>query len=255
MTVNEILVLNAGLILAAMITIWGISVRWRDASIVDIFWGLGFALVAWATFAVTPHNLRSLLLVGMTTVWGVRLASYLAWRNHGRGEDSRYQAMRQKHGESFWWVSLLTVFALQGLVMWIVSLPVQIGQTEQTPLSVFNYAGVFVWLVGFSFEAIGDYQLARFKSDPQNKGKVLDHGLWRYTRHPNYFGNALIWWGIFIVSCSTSTFWLAISPVFMTFLLLKVSGVALLERDLANRSSGYRDYIRRTSSFVPWFPK
>jgi len=253
--VTQILLLNAGLILTAMIVLWMVSVRLRDASIVDIFWGLGFVLIAWATLAVTPLGLRSILLVTMTSIWGVRLAAYLAWRNHGRGEDSRYLAMRESRGDSFWWVSLLTVFGLQGVVMWLISLPVQVGQNEQASLSVLNFAGVVIWLVGFLFEAVGDFQLARFKSDPLNKGKVMDQGLWRYTRHPNYFGNALVWWGIGIVAVSTSTLWLAISPIGMTFLLLKVSGVALLERDMSSRSSEYRDYIRRTSTFIPWPPK
>lgn len=138
--------------------------------------------------------------------------------------------------------------------MWLVSLPVQVGLAEDAELSAWNYAGVVVWAVGFLFEAVGDYQLARFKSDPAMKGQVMDKGLWRYTRHPNYFGNALIWWGIFLVSVTPPTVWLAISPILMNFLLVKVSGVALLERSLATRSSDYRDYVRRTSSFAPWMP-
>jgi len=255
MNVTQLLMLNAVLILIAMILLWLLSLRLKDVSIVDIFWGLGFVLIAWATFAVTSGGLRSSILVIMTTIWGVRLAIYLAWRNHGKGEDSRYKAMRDYRGNSFWWLSLVTVFGLQGAVMWLISLPVQVGQTDETPLGLLSYAGVMIWMVGFLFESVGDYQLAKFKSDPQVEGKVMDQGLWRYTRHPNYFGNALIWWGIFLVSASPSTIWLAISPMVMTFLLLKVSGVALLERDLASRSGEYRDYIRRTSPFVPWPPK
>jgi steroid 5-alpha reductase family enzyme len=238
-----------------MVLLWLVSLRLKDASIVDIFWGLGFVLIAWATFVVATRDLRSFLLVAMTTIWGLRLAVYLAWRNHGKGEDTRYKAMRDYRGNTFWWVSLITVFGLQGAVMWLISLPIQIGQADETPLSVLNYAGVIVWVIGFLFESLGDYQLARFKSAPQAKGKVMDQGLWRYTRHPNYFGNSLIWWGIFWVSASSSTLWLAISPILMTFLLLKVSGVALLEKSLANRSGEYRDYIGRTSSFIPWPPK
>lgn len=199
--------------------------------------------------------MRSILLVAMTTIWGVRLAVYLAWRNHGKDEDPRYKAMRDYRGNSFWWVSLFTIFGLQGAVMWLVSLPVQVGQADVTPLSVLNYGGMIVWTLGFLFESLGDYQLARFKSNSEAEGQVMDQGLWRYTRHPNYFGNALIWWGIFWVSASSSTFWLAISPILMTFLLLKVSGVALLEKSLATRSEEYRDYIRRTSTFIPWPPK
>jgi steroid 5-alpha reductase family enzyme len=255
MSVSAILLLNAALISIAMVLLWLVSLRLKDASIVDIFWGIGFVLIAWATFAVTAVDLRSIMLVAMTTIWGVRLAVYLAWRNHGKGEDSRYKAMRDYRGHTFWWVSLITVFGLQGAVMWLISLPIQIGQADQPSLSMFGGAGVILWLIGFMFESIGDYQLARFKSAPQARGKVLDQGLWRYTRHPNYFGNALIWWGIFWVSASSSTWWLVLSPVLMTFLLLKVSGVALLEKGLAKRSAEYRDYIRRTSRFVPWPPK
>jgi steroid 5-alpha reductase family enzyme len=254
MTTGQVLLMNAGVICLAMITLWLISLRLKDASIVDIFWGVGFVLVAWATFAVTPRDLRSLLLVAMTSIWGTRLAAYLAWRNHGKGEDARYRAMRDYRGESFWWFSLLSVFGLQGAVMWIVSLPVQVGLASASPLGVLNGLGVAIWAIGFFFEAVGDYQLARFKMDPSTKGQVMDRGLWRYTRHPNYFGNALIWWGIFLVSASTTNFWLVVSPILMTFLLLKVSGVALLERSLASRSTDYQDYIRRTNSFIPWFP-
>ncbi len=255
MSVTQILILSAALISICMILLWLVSLRLKDASIVDIFWGLGFVLIAWMTIAVTSGGLRSILLVAMTTIWGVRLAAYLAWRNCGKGEDPRYKAMRDVRGRSFWWISLITVFGLQGAVMWFISLPIQVGQTVETPLSLLNGAGVVVWMVGFLFESVGDYQLAKFKAAPQAKGKVMDEGLWRYTRHPNYFGNALIWWGIFGVSASSSTLWLAVSPILMTFLLLKVSGVALLEKSLASRSEEYRDYIHRTSAFIPWPPK
>ena len=254
MSTIQILAMNAVLIMTSMILLWLASLRLKDASIVDIFWGLGFVLIAWATFAVTSGGLRSMLVVAVTTIWGLRLAIYLAWRNHGKGEDARYKAMRDGRGDSFWWVSLITVFALQGVVMWLVSMPIQIGQTDATPFSVLNYAGAIVWAIGFLFESLGDYQLARFKSSAQADWKVMDQGLWRYTRHPNYFGNALIWWGIFGMSASSSTLWLAFSPILMTFLLLRVSGVALLEKSLSSRSQEYRDYVRRTSAFCPWPP-
>jgi steroid 5-alpha reductase family enzyme len=255
MTIWQVLLLNAVAIAVVMIVLWGISLRLKDASIVDIFWGCGFVLVAWLTAFLTVIGPRSILLVALTTAWGLRLAGYLAWRNHGRGEDPRYAAMRDHHGDSFWWVSLLTVFSLQGAVMWLVSLPVQVGQFNSAPLSVWAYLGVLFWLVGFVFESVGDYQLARFKSSSDQSRKVMDQGLWRYTRHPNYFGNAMIWWGIFLVAVNANTLWLVISPILMTFLLLKVSGVALLERSLSERSEEYRQYIRRTSAFIPWPPK
>ena len=247
------LLLNALAIAGIMFLLWLVSLRMKDASIVDIFWGLGFVVVAWVTFAMGLQHGRAVILVALTSLWGIRLSTYLAWRNHGRGEDPRYGAMREHRGESFWWVSLFTVFILQGAVMWVVSLPVQVGQFDESPITVVAYAGIAVWSIGFFFEAVGDYQLARFKlAEP--KQPVLDHGLWRYTRHPNYFGNAMIWWGIFLVAVSMSTVWLIISPLLMTFLLLKVSGVALLERDLSGRSEEYRQYMKRTSSFIPWPP-
>lgn len=255
MSVFQVLLLNALAIFVATTVLWCLSLRLKDASIVDIFWGCGFVLVAWLTFAVVGGSSRSILLVALTSFWGLRLAGYLAWRNHGRGEDPRYKAMRDYRGESFWWVSLLTVFWLQGAVMWLVSLPVQVGQFNSLPMSIWGWAGVIVWLVGFLFEAVGDYQLARFKSSSNRTRQVMDRGLWRYTRHPNYFGNALIWWGLFLIAVSFHTVWLVISPALMTYLLLKVSGVALLERTLSARSEEYRQYVRRTSAFIPWPPK
>lgn len=255
MSISQILLLNAVLVSTCMFVLWLASLRLKNASIVDIFWGLGFAFIAIVTFTVGPGGMRSILLASLTTIWGTRLATYLFKRNHGKGEDFRYAAMREYRGESFWLVSLITVFAVQGIVMWMVSLPVQIGQFAPTPMTVLNFLGIGFWLVGFFFEAIGDFQLAKFKLTPGSRGRVLDTGLWRYTRHPNYFGNAMIWWGLFLIAATWSTVWLIISPVFMTFLLVKVSGVALLERNLLSRSDIYRDYVKRTSAFIPWPPK
>jgi len=255
MSIAEVLMFNAALVALAMVVLWLLSLRLKDAGIVDIFWGLGFVLVSWSTFAVVPTGLRGVILTVLTTVWGVRLAGYIGRRNHGKGEDSRYKAMRDYRGNSFWWFSLISVFALQGVVMWLISLPVQIGQVAEASMGILNFAGVGIWLIGFLFESVGDYQLAKFKSIPDSRGKVMDRGLWRFTRHPNYFGNAMIWWGLFFVAATWSTVWLVISPIFMTFLLVKVSGVALLERNLAGRSEEYRDYIQRTSAFIPWPPK
>lgn len=244
--------MNAALIAAALSLLWLVSLRMNDASIVDIFWGFGFVMIAWATLAVTQDSWRSIALTLMTSLWGVRLAVYLAWRNLGKGEDARYQAMRARHPERFWWLSLFTVFGLQGAVMWCVALPLQVAATASAePFRFWNYSGIGVWLIGFAFEAIGDFQLARFKADPNNRGKVFDRGLWRYTRHPNYFGNALIWWGIFTVAVTPGSVWLVVSPLLMNFLLLKVSGVSLLEKSMKQRSSAYRDYVARTSAFIP----
>jgi steroid 5-alpha reductase family enzyme len=194
----------------------------------------------------------------MTTIWGLRLAGYLAWRNLGHGEDYRYRAMRKRWGSRFTLISLVTVFAFQGLMMWIVSLPVQLGQADATPeqIGVLAWIGVAVWVVGLGFETIGDAQLARFKADPTNAGKVMDRGLWRYTRHPNYFGDACVWWGIALVAAETgSGAWGLIGAALMTLLLRRVSGVTLLEKSLVKRREGYTEYVARTSPFIPRPPK
>ena len=200
---------------------------------------------------------RQWLLVVMTTVWGLRLAGYLAWRNLGHGEDYRYRAMRKHWGPRFPIISLLTVFTLQGALMFVVSLGVQLGQAATSPdLGVLAWIGAAVWAVGLAFEAIGDWQLARFKKDPANAGQVMDRGLWRYTRHPNYFGDACVWWGIALVAAETGLGrWGLLGAAVMTVLLLRVSGVALLEKSLSKRKPGYAEYVARTSAFVPLPPK
>ena len=190
-------------------------------------------------------------------MWGLRLGGYLFWRNHGNGEDFRYRAMRKHYGPKFPIISLATVFGLQGVLMFMVSLPVQLGQADATPdVGVIAYAGVALWLVGLFFEVVGDAQLARFKANPANSGTVMSTGLWRYTRHPNYFGDACIWWGIGIVAAETgSGAWGLIGSLVMTVLLRRVSGVTLLEKSLVKRREGYNDYVARTSPFLPRPPK
>ncbi len=248
--------LNLAVILAAMGLLWLVSLARRDASIVDPFWGAGFTLVAWVTAAWWSQlDSRSLLLVGLTTVWGLRLSIYLLWRNWNHGEDARYRAMRDKHGARFRWVSLFTVFSLQGLILWFVSWPVQFGQAASGgALGWLDGLGVAVWTVGFAFETIGDYQLARFKSDPANRGQVMDRGLWRYTRHPNYFGDFCVWWGIYLIAAAGGAWWTLPAPLLMSLLLMKVSGVPLLEKSMAERRPGYENYARRTNAFFPGPP-
>jgi steroid 5-alpha reductase family enzyme len=241
-----------------MLVTWAVSVARRDASIVDPVWGAGFVLVAWAVLlGVDGNRARQWLLVAMTTIWGLRLAGYLLWRNRGKGEDFRYQAMRRHWGARFWWVSLFTVFGLQGVLMWVVSLPVQLGQVPDDPgLGVLAGIGVAVWAVGLFFEVVGDAQLTRFKRDPANAGVVMDRGLWHYTRHPNYFGDACVWWGIALVAAESGLGAIGIvGAVVMTVLLRRVSGVTLLERSLTKRRAGYDDYVARTSPFVPRPPR
>ena len=255
---GEVMLWSAIAIAALMLGTWLLSVALKNASIVDIVWGLGFVVVAWVANSVGDGlDSRKWLLTVMTSVWGLRLGGYLYWRNHGHGEDFRYRAMRKKHGSRFPIVSLYTVFAFQGLMMFIVSLPVQLGQADDTPkVGVVAYVGVALWLVGLFFEGVGDAQLARFKADPANSGKVMNRGLWRYTRHPNYFGDACVWWGIAIVAAETgSGAWGLVGAALMNVLLRRVSGVVLLEKSLTKRREGYDEYIATTSPFIPRPPK
>ena len=244
---------------AAMFALWLLSLALRNASIVDIWWGPGIALgacVAWLT-AGSSHP-RSLLLVALAALWALRLGGYLWWRNGGHGEDPRYQAMRRHWGPRFPWISLATVFALQGVLQWIVSLPLQVGAAAPgaAPLGALDALGTLVFASGLAFEAIGDAQLARFKADPANAGRVMERGLWRYTRHPNYFGDAVAHWGLFAIALATPLgWWTALSPALMTFLLLRVSGVALLERSIGKRRPDYAAYRERTSAFIPLPPR
>ncbi|MFN0088363.1 MAG: DUF1295 domain-containing protein [Blastocatellia bacterium] len=249
---------TAAVIAISLFLLWLLSLKLRDASIVDIFWGIGFVLIAGTSYLLTDgYPVRRGLLTAMALVWGGRLAIYLAWRNIGKGEDYRYQAMRKRHGDRFPIVSLLTVFALQGVLMWIISLPLQTAQIPAQPdrLTLLDWVGAALWLIGLGFESIGDWQLARFKADPANKGRVMDRGLWAWTRHPNYFGDAVVWWGFFSIAAAAGAWWTVIGPALMTLLLMKVSGVALLEKTLVKTKPEYQEYARRTSAFFPWFPK
>lgn len=242
-----------------MLGVWLLSLVKKDASIVDTFWGLGFVLIAAVCCAIGEgYEPRRALITALTTVWGLRLASHIFWRNKGAGEDFRYRAMRARHGKRFPVVSLYSVFAVQGLLMWVISLPLQIGQISREPARItwLDWTGAIIWLMGFAFESVGDLQLARFKAESKNEGKVMDRGLWRYTRHPNYFGDALLWWGFFLIAMSVPAgVWTVISPLIMTGLLMKVSGVALLEKTLMKTKPEYRDYVRRTNAFFPWLPR
>ena len=254
MTLTEILVWNGGMILGVTFVVWLISVAMRNVGIVDIFWGSGFVAVAWLSLLLRgAPTLHGWVLAGMVTIWGARLAIHLAKRNLGDEEDYRYRSMRERMGhKTFWWASLFIVFWLQGAIMWVVALPIQVGVSAAPVLSRWNAFAFAVWLVGFLFESIGDYQLARFKANPDNQGKVLDRGLWRWTRHPNYFGDFLVWWGIFgWVATSGVGLWTVISPIIMSVLLMRVSGVTLLEKTITSRRPGYEEYVRRTNAFFP----
>lgn len=255
---TTVLAAAAAAIALYMTAVWLVSLRLRDASIADVFWGPGFALVAILSAAISAPSPRGLLLAALTSIWGLRLALHIGarWRKKKEEEDRRYQAMRANWGDRFPLVSLFTVFLLQGALLWLVSLPLQAGSAlgATRPLGLQDLAGVVVFTVGLGFEAVGDAQLARFLSNPASRGRVMETGLWRYTRHPNYFGDALLWWGLGLIGAATGAWWCLAGPAFMTWLLVRVSGVSLLEKDIAGRRPEYVAYVRRTSAFLPWPP-
>lgn len=258
MSIFSIFAIAALVILVYMTLIWLASLAKKDASIADIFWGLGFVISAATYFALTDgFATRKILLLVIVAIWGLRLSGYILRRNWGKPEDYRYQKWRAQAGDKFWWTSYFKVFLTQGFLMWVISTPLLAAQYSPTParLTVLDILGVLLWAVGLFFEAVGDWQLARFKADPANKGKVMDRGLWRYTRHPNYFGEATLWWGYFLIALAAGGWWTFYSPILMTFLLLRVSGVALLEKGLSETKPKYKDYIQRTSAFFPLPPR
>lgn len=250
---------TAALVIAIlMLVTWVVSVVIDNASIVDIIWGLGFVLATWGAYLAADIDTmtdRSLLVLGMVTIWGLRLTGYLAWRNIGKGEDRRYQQMRRKSPDSFWLTSLYRVFGLQALIMWVVAVPAVVSQGSEGSLIWLDYVGGAIWLIGLFFETVGDFQLARFKSRSDSKGKVMDQGLWRYTRHPNYFGDFCVWWGIYLVAAAGGAWWTVFSPIVMTALLMRYSGAGLLEKTITRRRPEYEEYIRTTNAFFPGPPK
>lgn len=246
-------------ILALMTVLWLVSIYLKNVSIVDNFWGIGFVLVA-VIYAMQCEVLytRIKLVTLLVALWGLRLSVYLMYRNHGKGEDYRYQEFRRHYGENrYWWFSFFQVFMLQGGLILIVSLPL-LGimlKTNSNTLNFFDYLALFIWCIGFLFESVGDYQLARFKRFPDNKGKLLTKGLWRFTRHPNYFGDAAVWWGFGLFAIASGAYLYSLGALLMTYLIVKISGVAMLERSLSEVKPGYESYIKTTSAFFPWFPK
>ncbi len=260
MTFFEAYLTGLAVIVGLMTLLWLLSLVLKNSSIVDPFWGTGFVIANWVYFALTPDGFaaRKWLISILVTIWGLRLSLYLLWRNWGKGEDFRYQKFRQDAGKKWWWYSFFQTFLLQGVLLWIISAPLLAANYAATPdrLTILDYLAVLLWLLGFFFEAMGDLQLARFKADPANKGKVLDRGVWRYTRHPNYFGDATQWWAYYLIAASASGgFWTLFSPVIMTLFLLRVSGVTLLEKTLTTTKPGYKEYVESTSAFIPWFPR
>jgi len=258
MTFLSIYLTGLAVIIGFMTILWLVSLALKNASIVDIFWGAGFVLSAWLYFAFTPDGFlpRKLLLVILVTIWGLRLSTHIFLRNKGKPEDFRYQKWREENGSIWWWKSFFQVFLLQGLLLWVISLTLLAAQFfgKVNHLTALDFVAAAVWLVGFFFESVGDYQLTRFIKNPANRGKVLSSGVWRFTRHPNYFGDSAQWWGYYLIALAAGGWWSIISPIIMTYLLTRVSGVALLEKSL-DAKPGYREYVESTSSFIPWFPR
>jgi steroid 5-alpha reductase family enzyme len=255
----ELMWLSLLVLLLCFTLLWLLSLELRDASIVDLFWGPAFVVAAGVYFATTDGWLpRRLLVVGLVTLWALRLAAHLAARNLGHGEDVRYRRWRDRHGRTWWWRSLLQVFLLQAGVAWVVSWPLLAAQSADGPghWTRWDAAGTLLFAAGLTVETAADRQLRRFKARGDSRAQVLDSGLWRYSRHPNYFGEAVVWWGLFLIAAGVPGGWMTLaSPLLMTWLLTSVSGVPLLEAGLAASRPGYADYVARTSAFVPWPPR
>lgn len=252
---------NLALILATMSALWLFALKLRDVSFIDAIWPMAMLLLALATWPRGDGDpLRQALLVGLCAAWALRLGGHLFIRWRGHGEDRRYKALldgQAEKGRGFAVASLLFVFLPQGLFAWLNSLPVQLGQVDATPaIGAIGWAGVALATFGIVFEAAADAQLAAFRKDPANKGRVMERGLWNWSRHPNYFGEACTWWGLYALAAETSTgLWAVAGPIFLTFTLTKWSGIGLTEKGMGDTKPGYADYVRRTSAFIPLPPK
>jgi steroid 5-alpha reductase family enzyme len=243
-------------ILSVALASWCVSLLKRDVSIVDSMWPLFFVVASVTYVAMLPQpGPRAPWVLALVGIWALRLCGYLTWRNWGEPEDRRYQAIRRHYEPNFELKSLYVIFGLQGTLAWIVSLPLLAAIAAPRALTLLDVAGMALWVVGFGFESVADWQLARFKDDPANRGRVMDRGLWRYSRHPNYFGDCCVWWSFYLMALAGGGWWSLVGPLLMSFLLLRVSGVALLERHIGKRRPAYRDYIRRTNAFFPGLPK
>jgi len=249
-----------GVLAVAALATWLVSLRKRNVAIVDSLWSPMFVLAAAVYALATPVlTTRALVSAGLVTIWGLRLAVHITWRNWGHGEDRRYQAIRARNEPYFAWKSVYLVFLLQAVLAWVISLPllgaIAVGTRGSAGLGALDYAGMLVWLVGFVFEAGGDWQLSRFKADARNAGQVMDRGFWRLTRHPNYFGDFCVWWGLYLIGLAAGAWWSIVGPLTMSLLLMRVSGVTLLEQDIGERRPKYADYVRRTNAFFPGPPR
>ncbi len=247
---------NAAVIFVLAFAMWLIAVRINDPSFIDTCWGAGFVVVAWVSFVLTDgSSARRFLLVAIASTWGLRLAGYLFWRWRRNGPDARYVAML-KHAPNPKMFMLTKVFLFQALLLLVVSTPLQLGQAYDSGINGSTIAGIVLAVIGIAFETTGDFQLVAFKANPENHGKVMDRGLWRYTRHPNYFGDFCVWWGIFLVSLVNPVTLLGlVGPIVMSILLMRYSGVGPLEKQMHRTKPQYKDYVARTSGFFPRPPR
>jgi steroid 5-alpha reductase family enzyme len=242
--------------LALAVATWLVSLAKKNVSIVDSVWALFFIVGALVYVKATPSaSPRDALVLVLVAFWALRLSGYITWRNWGHGEDYRYQVIRERNSPNFALKSLYIVFALQAVLASIVSLPLLAALASRRPLNMLDSFGIVLFFVGLLFETVADAQLARFKSDPENRGEVLDHGLWRYSRHPNYFGEFCVWWGFYLVGVAGGGWWSILGPALMSFLLLKVSGVVMLEKTIGERRPDYHRYVTQTNAFFPWKPR
>ncbi len=264
MSLTEIVALlglNLALIVVTMTGLWVLSLRLKDVSFIDAVWPMGMLMLALATFPRTDGDpIRKWLLIWLVGVWALRLGWHLFSRWRRQGEDARYADLlgRMKdRGLAFAPAALLAVFLPQAVLAWLTSLPVQLGQVDFAPaVGWIGWTGAVLAVIGIGFESIGDAQLAAFKRDPANKGQVMQTGLWRWTRHPNYFGDACVWWGLYLIAAETAAgVWAIAGPLFLTFTLTKWSGIGITEKAIHGARPGYADYVRRTSPFIPWPPK
>ena len=236
----------------AAFSCWLYSLKRKNVNIVDSLWSILFLLITLTYFNLAESlGWRSLLIILLCTIWSVRLSIYLSWRNWGEEEDRRYRALRGNHSPGFAWKSLYIVFGLQAMLACIISLPLPVAMASDQPFNVIDVLGIGLSVIGVCYESIADWQLARFKSDPANTSKILNTGLWRNCRHPNYFGEACVWWGFYLLAVAAGAWWTLPAPIIITVLLLKVSGITLLEKDIGERRPGYRDYIGQTNAFFP----
>jgi steroid 5-alpha reductase family enzyme len=254
------LVVTAAVVAALMLATFAYAMRTRVHAIMDTVWALGFVVIALVSFGLSGghgDSGRRVLVLVLTAVWGLRLSRHIYTRNRGQGEDRRYASLLRRNRGNLATFVLRYIYWAQGRAMWLVSLPLQVAMYEHAPVSRVTWLGVAVWAIGFCFEAVGDWQLRQWRANPAHAGQVLDRGLWRYTRHPNYFGDSLVWFGFWLLACSH---WLGVltvvSPVFMTNMLVRHTGKRLLEKHMARSKGGaYAEYVRRTSGFIPWPPR